>query len=56
MLQDKYTWAPQTLHNTPVVNILKDYFCIILFLKKRIKNQIQLNLTMHAYNWVFPVF
>ena len=28
--KSKYTWAPQTLHNTPVVNILKGYFCIIL--------------------------
>ena len=25
---DKYTWAPQTVHNTPVVNILKGYFCV----------------------------
>ena len=22
----KYTWAPQTVHNTPVVNILKVFF------------------------------
>ena len=22
----KYTWAPQTVHNTPVMNILKSYF------------------------------
>ena len=29
----KYTWAPQTVHNTstPVVNILKGYFYLILF-------------------------
>ena len=27
----KYTWAPQTVHNTPVMNILKGYFYIILF-------------------------
>ena len=27
----KYTWAPQTMHNTPVMNILKSYFYIILF-------------------------
>ena len=27
----KYTWAPQTVHNTPVMNFLKGYFCIILF-------------------------
>ena len=27
----KYTWAPQTVHNTPVMNILKGYFCIKLF-------------------------
>ena len=33
----KYTWAPQTVHNTPVMNILKGYFCVTLFLKKRIK-------------------
>ena len=26
----KYTWAPQTVHNTPVVNILKGYFCILV--------------------------
>ena len=24
--QLKYTWAPQTVHNTPVMNILKGYF------------------------------
>ena len=36
----KYTWAPQTVHITPVMNILKGYFYlnyIILFSKKRIK-------------------
>ena len=27
----KYTWAPQTVHNTPVMNILKGYFYWILF-------------------------
>ena len=27
----KYTRAPQTVHNTPVMNILKGYFYIILF-------------------------
>ena len=27
----KYTWAPQTVHNTPVMNILKGYFYIRLF-------------------------
>ena len=27
----KYTWAPQTVHNTPVMNILKGYYYIILF-------------------------
>ena len=27
----KYTWAPQTVHNTPVMNILKGYFYLILF-------------------------
>ena len=32
----KYTWAPQTVHNTPVMNILKGYFHL-LFYKKRIK-------------------
>ena len=35
--QLKYTWAPQKVHNTPVMNILKGNFCIILFSKKRIK-------------------
>ena len=29
--QLKYTRAPQTVHNTPVMNILKGYFYIILF-------------------------
>ena len=33
----KYTWAPQTVHNTPVMNILKSYYYIILFWKKCIK-------------------
>ena len=33
----KYTWAPQTVYNTPVMNILKGYFCVTLFLKKHIK-------------------
>ena len=33
----KYTWAPQTVHNTPVMNILKAYFYLILFYKKLIK-------------------
>ena len=27
----KYTWSPQTVHNTPVMNILKGYFYLILF-------------------------
>ena len=27
----KYTWEPQTVHNTPVMNILKGYFYVILF-------------------------
>ena len=27
----KYTWAPKTVHNTPVMNILKGYFYLILF-------------------------
>ena len=27
----KYTWATQTVHNTPVMNILKGYYYIILF-------------------------
>ena len=30
----KYTWAPQTVHNTPVMNILKGYYYIILSKKK----------------------
>ena len=29
--QYEYTWAPQTVHNTPVMNILKGYFYMILF-------------------------
>ena len=29
--RDKYTWAPQKVHNTPVMNILKGYFYMILF-------------------------
>ena len=33
----KYTRAPQTVHNTPVMNIVKGYFYIILFEKKCIK-------------------
>ena len=33
----KYTWAPQTVHNTPVMNIFKGYFYIRLFYKKHIK-------------------
>ena len=33
----KYTWAPQPVHNTPVMNILKGYLYITLFYKKRIK-------------------
>ena len=33
----KYTWAPQTVHNTPIMNILKGYFYIRLFYKKHIK-------------------
>ena len=33
----KYTWAPQTVHNTPVMNILKGYFYIGIFYKKHIK-------------------
>ena len=33
----KYTWAPQTVHNTAVMNILKGYFYIRLFYKKHIK-------------------
>ena len=33
----KYTWAPQVLHITPVMIILKGYFYIILFSTKRIK-------------------
>ena len=28
---NKYTWAPQTVHNTPVMKILKGFFYIILF-------------------------
>ena len=28
---NKYTWAPLTVHNTPVMTILKGYFYIILF-------------------------
>ena len=34
---NKYTTAPQTVHNTPVMNILKGYVYIILYLKKRIR-------------------
>ena len=30
----KYTWAPQTVHNTPVVNILKGFFLYYTFLKE----------------------
>ena len=29
--KSKYTWAQQTVHNTPVMNILKGYYYIILF-------------------------
>ena len=51
-LQNKgrYTWAPQTVHNTPVKNILKGHFYIILkifFYKKPTSNfKFQLNLSM----------
>ena len=45
----KYTWAPQTVHNTPVMNILKGYFYIIFFYKKPTSNcKLQLNLSMHV--------
>ena len=27
----KSTWAPQTVHNMPVMNILKGFFYMILF-------------------------
>ena len=30
-INTKYTLAPQTVHNTPVMNILKGYYYIILF-------------------------
>ena len=30
----KYTWAPQTVHNTPVMNILKGYLLYNSFLKE----------------------
>ena len=36
-MKQKYTWAPQTVHNTPVMDILKGYFYLILFKKKCIK-------------------
>ena len=49
------------MHNTPVVNILKGYFCIIFFWQKPIKKptwnlKFQLNLSMHVYNCVFSLF
>ena len=33
----KYTWAPQTVHNTPVMYILKGYFLDNTFLKNVLK-------------------
>ena len=45
----KYTRAPQTVHNTPVMNILKGHFYIIFFFKKPTSNfKFQLNLSMHV--------
>ena len=45
----KYTRAPQTVHNTPVMNILKGYFYVILFYKKPTSNlKFQLNLSIHV--------
>ena len=35
---EEYTWAPQTVHNTPVVNILKGYF--VLYFSKRNQHEI----------------
>ena len=31
LINSKYTWALQTVNNTPVMNILKGYFYLILF-------------------------
>ena len=48
----KYTRAPQTVHNTPIMNILKGIFLYNAFLKKRIKEtkvkfKISAQLSMH---------
>ena len=52
MRKVKYTRAPQTVHNTPVMKILKGFFYITLFWKKHIKEtkvkfKISAQLPMH---------
>ena len=51
--KQKCTWIPQTVHNTPVMNILKVYCYIILFKRNALKKpksnfKFQSNLSMHV--------
>ena len=52
-LYGEYTWAPETVHNMPVMNILKSYFCIYFSKRNTLKKPtwnftFQLDLSMHV--------
>ena len=42
-LKLKYTWAPQTVHNTPVMHILKGYYYIITIFSIKLVKRALLN-------------